>query len=134
MSPISNGLRNSLQNLDLQIEAAEKLFAGLPGSRSDACLVNLPLDLSEGMAAAVLKEKRLGLEDGKIGVCEFSALGHRVSFKPLSEFRIAERVKLAKFIPKLIEQAKVLEAEVLESVDEVADAIQQAVAEASDAT
>jgi hypothetical protein len=142
VSPISSALRNSLQNLDHQIEAAEELIAGLPGSRSDSCRIDLPADVSDGVAgiaaaavSAAMNKKQLGLKEGKIGVWEHSLMGlvtHQGSFKPLSEFRIAERVKLGKRIPELIDQANILEAEVLDSVDEVADTIQQAVAEAAE--
>ncbi|KAA5546017.1 hypothetical protein FYK55_03675 [Roseiconus nitratireducens] len=135
MAPISERTRASLDRLNEQIGAAEKVLKTLPGSRHPACEIDVTEELREcdvsdrrcrGYMRYGSYEGFLGLHiahvDSKNMLLSCDAIDDRVAFP------ITVRIALARRIPELIVIANQSENEVAAAAEEAAAEIEHAIA------
>jgi hypothetical protein len=119
MALVSDSLRQSLDNLNSQVRAAEKLLRKIPGSRSESA--EIPINFALDFSDCVLRFGCTGFRD-RIVVCTPCELN------TIDSYSIDIQIEIAKLIPDLFAIARSSESDIREAADDAADAIQHAIA------
>ena len=120
---ISPELSESLTNLSKQIAAAEKWLAVQPAA-GDTVLV-----IEEGTDLEHADELTFDRDSKQLRVRrEFE----EPRYKRLEEYRVADRIEVAVFIPEFLDRVRLATPEIVENINNVADAIEQAISTAFD--
>lgn len=114
----------ALQELQTQIEAAEKLLAKLPGSTKSHVSLDDIFCFNETSGQTYLK-----FHFELVTQFESFHAGHEPIVKRLVDYPTVTRIYIAKRIPELISLAKTAEAEIAKDALDTAAAIEQAIAQ-----
>ena len=127
MANLSQEARNALDALNRQIEASTKKLARMPASRRTDCFVEFTKEMTP-VTSGHRAELRLSSDDSEtpqICVCSYGERGRFIESVPISDFRVTERVAIAKLIPDLLRAAKFSEGKILEDALQAANDIEQ---------
>ena len=122
MSPVSQSLTSSLQNLENQIDKAQAVLQKTPGAWET--FVGLDKSQDGESYLACVRNK-----DGQATLVVQLIMGEMMQENRLANIPVAQRIEAAASIPEFLSQAKAAEENVQERADDAATAIEQAIAE-----
>jgi len=125
MAPISESLRNSLDALSIQLDAAESLLCKLPGVE----LASVEVPGEDGYFLEVIREA-----DRSVQIClqHYDSAGEEaIASTPLKSLPITDRIELSQYIPELLDRVVNAQDQVAALAEEAAAVIEQALANVS---